>query len=160
MAYDWLGLDSKLARGQSIAAASEAMGIPLSDAEKYAEKQLKKTSLDDLALHKSAEQALKIGLEQLQRIAQAGPLETKFEEEEIDRETGYRSKNQKTISPTDLKAAEALLKFALDVRKLIGVAPVSKIEVKGNRQNDLFDIEINGKRDRMQAGPWNLKIVK
>lgn len=160
--YDWQRLESKLSLGIDLHQACLQLDIPFDDAKEYVERQLEDRCLDDWCLHKSAHAALQTGLEQLQRIAQAGPMETEFEDSEDiqDKLSGDVTKIKKTkkVAATDLEAAKALVRFGLDARKLVG-SMARKTAGNEAITKDLWDLaqESDG---RVIHGPWNLKKVK
>lgn len=155
MQRDWQGLESKLAKGKSLEQASIEMGIPIEEAQQHAKEKLGHTILDDLTLHLAAGKALQVGLEQLQRIAEAGPLKVKWSEGR-----GEGISQSETIAATDLDAAKALVRFSLDVRKILGDKGRTSEKTKGSGPKDLFDFSTNETEGTLQSGPWKLKMVR
>lgn len=156
MAQDWQGLEKKLAAGKTLQTAAIECGIDLAFAEEYAKGRLKQSILDDVGLIESASVALQVGLQKLIDIANAPPMLKNVTESEGSKEDGDFVSTSKTFEATDLDAAKALVKYAVDVRKLVG----TKSGVGGKTgYPDLFDSQKGDSAEVIQ-GPWLLRKVE
>jgi hypothetical protein len=124
---DWLALDRKLGLGCPFDVAANLSGIPLEEAQEYANSRLKNTDETTYQLRLVGQAALGTAIEQLTKLAKGG-----------ERRGQHRR-------DTDLHAAQALAKLAIDSIKLSGV--VVKKEVAVTAAVDLFD----------NPGNWVLK---
>lgn len=116
--------------------AATLVGIPIEEASEYARKRLESGELDAVSLHLSAHDAMMTGLDVLKRIARESPRE-RIEE------IGRKHEGKKVVvSHTDLEAAQTLVKFALEAKKILRTS-VGKPEQRSGRgmsvQLDLWD---------------------
>lgn len=132
---DWASLDRKIASGKTLEQAALEAGVTIQEAQSYLAERRVNAPFDDDSLRLVAAEALHHGVAKLIAAAQAGPR-TASEKVETGA-TAYES--------SDIDAAKALVRFALDAKKLIkGTSVTAKKE-----QKDLFDIA--------DKGPWKLK---
>lgn len=128
---EWQSLARKLRRGKTLEQAAEESGIELDKAKEWLEEQRKLACYDDDSLRLVAGEALRHGIDRLVKASReperVGSTFT------VDEEGGKSGIN---YALTDVDAAKALVKFALDARKmLVGKAVAKKIM----DQPDLFD---------------------
>lgn len=106
-----------------------ACGIPLDEVYSYINSGLDRANAANWQLYQMAQESLKKSLKKLGELARGGEREGKH------------------FESTDLEAAKALAKFAIDALKLARAGAAAKPDGKG--QPDLFDSP--------GANPWDLK---
>lgn len=109
--------------------AATLVGIPVEEASEYARKRLEGGELDAVSLHLSAHDALQTGLEVLKKIAK-----------------GEGQRLPANAKRSDLEAAQTLVKFALEAKKILrsgGVGPQQPGQRGVRVQLDLWDTKGN-----------------
>lgn len=136
-------VERKLSDGVSFSLACEQVGWDEVEARKYFSDQSKTLHEDAYSVSKFAFQALKSGLETLEKISKDGP-----------RCAGEKE----TLYNTDLDAAKSLVRFGVDILKMNKIQKGSVKRTQGRDENgnefDLFDFA--NARDAA-LGPWRLR---
>lgn len=129
----------------AFADACEAMGIPLEEAQSWAEKRLLNGDATSYQMRAVGQRALAKAVACLERLVDEGP---RYSETTYDEKTGKPSSSRTPIS-TDLDAAKTLAKLASDSLKASGIAapPPAGKGARLSVQLDLWD----------NPGNWSLK---
>lgn len=131
--------------GFAFADACDAMGIPLEEAQRWAEKRLLKGDATAYQLRAVGQRALAKALERLEAIVDEGPRYS----ETLYSETGKPTSSRTPIS-TDLDAAKTLAKLAMDTLKSSGASAPALPEGRGGKLSVQLDLWDN-------PGNWVLK---
>lgn len=143
---DWRSLEAKIGNGLTFEEAYTQAGIPEDEAKAYLISRISKKEAISGELKMLAEQAIKVGLKGLIKIAEEGPRVATRESDGAGGGTSY------TPISSDLDAAQALTKFGIDAIKLIN--QFQPIEAKqppkvnpgtaGGLMDDLWDLRKPG----------------
>jgi uncharacterized protein (DUF1800 family) len=140
---DFSALEAKLARGKPLCLAAEEAGIPVEEAKEWLDKRRlpdDQASGDQLALF--ADEAMAVALAALKdAIAEKNRAVMSTER---DGPSVFTSKE----AVLDLDAAKALLRAAMDARRMLErrKTPQRKAQAVSEAVQDLFDL-----------GPWKVK---
>lgn len=131
---DWKSFDRKISRGMPLRQAIIAAGIPEAEALEHLSKTNPKPATISFELKLLAERVLKVGMNKLVEIAQAGPR---------------YSDEMTTVVNSDLVAAQTLAKLGIEVLKMsVSQNPEAATRAKvATVQLDLWD----------SNGAWELK---
>lgn len=110
---DWRSLEAKIRNGITFADAVSQAGIPETEAAEYLIARLGSKPAVSGEIKILAEQALKVGLKTLIKIAEEGPRIASRETDAAGGSTGI------TPISSDYDAAQALTKFGIDAIKLL-----------------------------------------
>ncbi len=138
---DWQGLERKLGLGKPLAQACQETGIPLEEAATKLEIRLRnETGAIGFKLRSVAEGALQTAMSKLTAIVNEAPRERIERLTKATKEAGGDASVKVTLYNTDLDAAKALAKIAIETLKLSGGArPPAKADSGKGGQRDLFD---------------------
>lgn len=146
---DWQSLDQKLRDGKPFSVAASEAGIPLEEAQEYADKRLQNRAGLSYKLVSAAEGALQTAMEKLTAIANEPPRDRIERLKKAADAVGMPEHMKVTLYNTDLDAAKALATIAINVLKLGGGAATKEGGKRGEggaAQADLWD----------NPGNWNL----
>jgi len=113
---DLTHFDSLIKRGKPVEEAAEMAGVPIAEAHTRMADSRAHRAFDDDTLRIAAAEALYYGLDKLIEIARAPPMVTSRETTDED-----GLKTTEKIEATNLDAAKALVRFALDARRQLGI---------------------------------------
>jgi hypothetical protein len=115
-----------LSEGAPLSIAIEALGITLEEAQTYIESRLQNVSVSTFALRETANGALTTAIEKLTKLAGEAPRRTQFDQK---------------LYNTDLDAAKALARIAIDALKVSGGTKDPAKQQSGSSQPDLWDVQ-------------------
>lgn len=144
----WQSLWAKIARGKSADQAAIECGLPLEDVHAALKEHRERVGeFDDHTLRMAAAEALSHGLSRLIKVANEEPGAPEVITSDDRKGKAMIVKVQRA----DVQAATALVRFALESRKLLKLSQLGAAKMPGGAR-DLFDAG-----DESSLGPWSFK---